>query len=121
MTGVLDIAKCLYDAVSRLERAAERDGGSGGMYGTEAAEGTLQRSFLAELGRGKSRGKTGKAAVAVSPNLIEMDSTLILFSLSQDVRAAGNAQIYAFMPALIAGIIYCIVGVGSLSFSLFLC
>lgn len=64
VTGVLDIAKCLYDAVSRLERAAER----GASVGKNDPGALLQQSVLAELG--KAKGKTGKAAMAVSTSLV---------------------------------------------------
>lgn len=57
MTGVLDIAKCLYDAVSRLQRTAKRKSVDGG----NANEAEL--SMLAELGKGK--GKKSKAAMQV--------------------------------------------------------
>lgn len=56
VTGVLDIAKCLYDAVSRLQRAADKSSSRGG-----AAGGDLKMSMLAEMGKGK--GKKSKAAM----------------------------------------------------------
>lgn len=62
VTGVLDIAKCLYDAVSRLQRAAERDGGDNG--GGRSKGDALKMSVLAELGKGK--GRKGKAAMQAS-------------------------------------------------------
>lgn len=55
VSGVLDIAKCLYDAVSRLQRTAKVDGGN--------ANGA-EMSMLAELGKGK--GKKSKAAMQES-------------------------------------------------------
>lgn len=57
VTGVLDIAKCLYDAVSRLQRTAKRKSVDGG-NANEA-----EMSMLAELGKGK--GKKSKAAMQV--------------------------------------------------------
>lgn len=60
VVGVLDIAKCLYDAVSRLEKASNVDKSS---EVAGSSEGGLQQSVLAELG--KSKGKKGKAAMAV--------------------------------------------------------
>lgn len=62
ITGVLDIAKCLYDAVSRLQKAAEKkasstddgDNGSG-----------VNISMLKEMGKGK--GKKSKAFMQVTP------------------------------------------------------
>lgn len=57
VTGVLDIAKCLYDAVSRLQRTAKRKSFDGG-HGNDA-----EMSMLAELGKGK--GKMSKAAMQV--------------------------------------------------------
>lgn len=62
VTGVLDIAKCLYDAVSRLQRAAERDGGENS--GGRGKGDVLKMSVLAELGKGK--GRKGKAAMQAS-------------------------------------------------------
>lgn len=59
VTGVLDIAKCLYDAVSRLQRVAERGGGGDGGGGSKGD--ALKMSVLAELGKGK--GRKGKAAM----------------------------------------------------------
>ena len=60
VTAVLDIAKCLYDAVSRLQRAAEKEE-------KEASAGggadDVNLSMLAELGKGK--GKKSKAAMQV--------------------------------------------------------
>lgn len=58
VTGVLDIAKCLYDAVSRLQRTAKRRSVDSG----DANE--AEMSMLAELGKGK--GKKSKAAMQVS-------------------------------------------------------
>ncbi|CAN0160389.1 unnamed protein product, partial [Ectocarpus sp. 6 AP-2014] len=55
VTGILDIAKCLYDAVSRLQRTAKRKSVDSG----EADE--AEMSMLAELGKGK--GKKSKAAM----------------------------------------------------------
>lgn len=60
VTGVLDIAKCLYDAVSRLERASEK--GDGG--GPDGASSSLQKSVLAQISQAK--GNRGQAAMAVS-------------------------------------------------------
>lgn len=55
VTGVLDIAKCLYDAVSRLQRTARKKSIDSG-NANEA-----EMSMLAELGKGK--GKKSKAAM----------------------------------------------------------
>lgn len=55
VSGILDIAKCLYDAVSRLQRTAKRKSFDSG----DANE--AEMSMLAELGKGK--GKKSKAAM----------------------------------------------------------
>ena len=60
ITAVLDIAKCLYDAVSRLQRAAEKEEKEASAGG--GADG-VDLSMLAELGKGK--GKKSKAAMQV--------------------------------------------------------
>lgn len=56
VTGVLDIAKCLYDAVTRLQRVAERKS-----VGGDDGDDDLKMSMLKELGKGK--GKKSKAAM----------------------------------------------------------
>lgn len=57
VTGVLDIAKCLYDAVTRLQRVAGRKSIGGSDDGSDE----LKMSMLKELGKGK--GKKSKAAM----------------------------------------------------------
>lgn len=57
VTGVLDIAKCLYDAVTRLQRVAERKS----MGGDDDGGDELKMSMLKELGKGK--GKKSKVAM----------------------------------------------------------
>lgn len=57
VTAVLDIAKCLYDAVSRLQRAAAKES-----VDEEDADG-LRMSMMMELKKG--RGKPSKAAIQV--------------------------------------------------------
>lgn len=59
VTGVLDIAKCLYDAVTRLQRVAERKS----IGGDDERGDDLKMSMLKELGKGK--GEKSKAAMQV--------------------------------------------------------
>lgn len=74
VTGVLDIAKCLYDAVSRLQRVAERRYSGGG--GEE-----LKISMMAELG--KRKGRMSKSAMQVRHfHSHKTSSTTVCFPVS---------------------------------------
>lgn len=59
VTAVLDIAKCLYDAVSRLQRAAAKES----VDEEDAHADGLRISMMMELKKG--RGKPSKAAIQV--------------------------------------------------------
>lgn len=65
VTGVLDIAKCLYDAVTRLQRVAERKSIGGDDDGGDE----LKMSMLKELGKGK--GKKSKAAMQARKGILK--------------------------------------------------
>ncbi|CAM9933797.1 unnamed protein product [Choristocarpus tenellus] len=102
VTGVLNIAKCLYDALSRLERAAAKSSSGGPKLDAGMASALLQMSE-ASSGRGREAtamilqqllvGMTGEGEADPSlESILDSQNPAMCVSPGDSVRSAGEAM-----------------------------